>query len=185
MLRPTASARRGQSPLLAYAAPCGLRPSRAKPAPPLLPRGPGGHREDCLALRELLGPHQDLLSLLPLQERGGVADLDGARVDLEAAVDRIDLELADGRGELLLVYRAHLLQRRLQDLSGRVVRGAVIVGRATELLLIAGGELAVAGPRHGRRPLGRAEDEFARRAQVPELRFRRSDGDSKHFGFDA
>src|SRR5262250_1453092 len=119
------------------------RPREASPSRSAL--RPGRRREDDLALREVVGPHDDLLLLLPLERDHLVRGLKAVQVDLVVAEHRAHLEL-----EQLLAHLVGLEARRTLDALGieeaaRVAGRGVIRRLVLELGLVRLVELLVAG----------------------------------------
>src|SRR6266852_2185514 len=116
-----------------------LIPSRSA----LAPRGRGEAR---LHRRQLLGPDDDLLAVLPLEHQQLVGDLEAVPVYFEGAKDRVEIHLQDDVPHLLALQGACALDGLQQDLAARITggrdRGEF---RTRELLLVGLHELS--GPR--------------------------------------
>src|SRR5713226_6391297 len=87
---------------------------------------PGRRREARLAGRQLLGPDDRLLAVLPLEHHHLVGDLKAVRVDFEGAVDVVEIQLENGRPDLLPIERPGALDRLEEDLAATVACGGVI-----------------------------------------------------------
>src|SRR5262245_15222230 len=70
---------------------------------------PRRRRKARLARRELLGPDDRLLAILPLEHDGPVPDLESIPIDPESAVDRVVIHLEKGVAQPLAVQRAGAL----------------------------------------------------------------------------
>src|ERR1700674_809955 len=90
----------------------GARTTRGGSRGPLrrvLALSPGRSGEDDLALREVVGPHDDLLFLLPLERDHLVRGLEPVLIDLVVAEHRARLELEELLAHLVGVQAARAL----------------------------------------------------------------------------
>src|SRR5438105_2530407 len=91
----------------------------AKP-PSELPGRPGWCREELLALREVIGPDDHLLLLLPLEDDRLVGDLEAVLVDLVVAEGGLHLQLQELLAHLVRVEASRALDRLGVDVASRV-----------------------------------------------------------------
>src|SRR6266540_1509829 len=83
-------------------------------------------REARLAGRQLLGPGDQLLAVLPLEQQDTVRDLDPIPIDLEYAEDCTAVDLQNGVTELLALQRSGAPDGLDQDLATAVARRSVV-----------------------------------------------------------
>src|SRR6266446_7303653 len=83
-------------------------------------------REARLAGRQLLGPDDDLLTVLPLEKQHLVGDLNPILVDLEGSEDGVQIQLQDPVPDLRTIQRAGALGSLNEDLTHRVAARRLI-----------------------------------------------------------
>lgn len=89
----------------------------------LVPRRRGESR---LPWRQLLGPHDHLPAVLPLEQEHLVGDLEAVLVHSEAAVDVVVVKLQNGGPDFVGVEGSRSLHGLEEDLATAVARGGVI-----------------------------------------------------------
>src|SRR5712692_8673776 len=92
----------------------------------VLASGPGRSGEDDLALREVVGPHNDLLFLLPLERDHLVRGLEPVLIDLVIAEHRARLELEELLAHLVGLQAARALDALGVGQAARVPRRPVV-----------------------------------------------------------
>src|SRR5712692_8145154 len=105
--------------------------------PPSLSLSPGRSGEDDLALREVVGPHDDLLFLLPLERDHLVRGLEPVLIDLVIAEHRARLELEELLAHLVGLQAARALDALGVGQAARVPRRRVVGRLVLELRLVA------------------------------------------------
>src|SRR5437667_1692548 len=130
------------------------RGGRPGPLRRVLASGPGRSGEDDLALREVVGPHDDLLFLLPLERDHLVRGLEPVLIDLVVAEHRARLELEELLAHLVGVQAVGALDALGVNQAARVTGGGVVGRLVLELGLVALEPLLVAGIVQHRLPLG-------------------------------
>src|SRR6185369_1051117 len=114
--------------------------------------------ESRLAVREVVRPHVDALTLLPLEQDHLVGGLEAVLVDLVVAEHRPRLQRQQRVAHLVGVEGARPLHTLAVELAARVARRRVIARLVLELLDVGVEELLGAGIGQRALPLGGAVD---------------------------
>src|SRR5512138_174420 len=111
-----------------------------------------------LAVREVVGPDDHALAVLPLEHDHLVRDLEAVGLDLVVAERGPGLHLQELLAYLVGVQRSRLPDRVRVEQAARVAGRRVIRGLVLELFLVGGEELLLARIRQRLVPLGGAVD---------------------------
>src|SRR5690348_30536 len=141
--------------------------------------------EPRLAGRQLVGPDDDALALLPLEQDRPVGGLESVLVDRVVAEDRARLERQQRFPHLVGVQRAGLLDALGVDHAAPVAGRRVVAGLVLELLDVRLVELPGARIGQARLPLRRAVDVLrGLLEQLLELRDVAAHGNAEHLRRD-